>query len=141
LTPPADYITGRLCPQSLAGADTTNTDTYAKVLEQAGRVSEIRSHRPWSVCNAAGLVRDYCSVCHGSEAGDGPVVGPIVSACLHTDGARAYRDGTLFQIITAGKGNMSSYANKLEPKDRWAVIYYVRALQRSMHPKPEDLEQ
>ena len=87
----------------------------------------------------------YCGVCHGSEAlGDGPVVGPDrfpAPPSLHTDVARAYKDGTLFQIISAGKANMSSYADMLEPKDRWAVIYYVRALQRSLHPKPEDLKQ
>ena len=36
---------------------------------------------------------------------------------------------------------MPSYADKLSVTDRWSVIHFVRALQRALHPKPEDLEQ
>jgi mono/diheme cytochrome c family protein len=146
LTPPAGTVSrAGYVRHPFAGADTKNADTYATVLEQAGEYFRNPVTPTLEVLQRGRtLFTIYCGVCHGSEAlGDGPVVGPDrfpAPPSLHTDVARAYRDGTLFQIITAGKANMSSYANELEPKDRWAVIYYVRALQRSLHPKPEDLE-
>jgi mono/diheme cytochrome c family protein len=39
--------------------------------------------------------------------------------------------GEIFNTVTNGKGQMNSYADKLVPADRWAVIAYVRALQRA----------
>ena len=90
------------------------------------------------------LYNVYCIVCHGKEGvGDGSIVGPErfpAPPSLHTDLARTYRDGTLFHIITKGVGKMPGYADKMEPDDRWKVVHYVRALQRSRDPKPEDLE-
>jgi mono/diheme cytochrome c family protein len=90
-----------------------------------------------------------CINCHGEQGiGDGPVTGPSASPAggrfpappsLHTDEARGYEDGTIFHIITKGVGKMPSHANDLAPADRWKVVHYVRALQRSMNPKPEDL--
>ena len=38
-----------------------------------------------------------------------------------------------------GQNLMPSYASQILPEDRWAIILYVRALQRSKHPTPEDL--
>jgi len=35
---------------------------------------------------------------------------------------------------------MPSYRDKLDSDERWSVIHYVRALQRSQNPKAEDLE-
>ena len=40
-------------------------------------------------------------------------------------------EGEIFNTITNGKGQMNPYADKLAPADRWAVIAYVRALQRA----------
>jgi mono/diheme cytochrome c family protein len=40
-------------------------------------------------------------------------------------------EGEIFNTITNGKGQMNPYADKLKPEDRWAVIAYVRALQRA----------
>jgi len=34
---------------------------------------------------------------------------------------------------------MPSYASQILPEDRWAVVHYVRALQRAAHPLPQDL--
>jgi mono/diheme cytochrome c family protein len=92
----------------------------------------------------------FCIVCHGSKGqadgsatGTNPVTGvPRFPAppSLHTEQARAYADGTIYHIITAGIGQMPGYADKLPPEDRWKVIHYVRALQRAMNPRSEDLE-
>jgi mono/diheme cytochrome c family protein len=40
-------------------------------------------------------------------------------------------EGEIYNTIANGKGNMLSYADKLSPEDRWAVVAYVRALQRA----------
>jgi len=87
----------------------------------------------------------YCIVCHGARGeGDGPVIGAQrfpAPPSLHTKQAIAYKDGTLYHIMTKGIGKMPSYADKLSSEQRWMVAYYVRALQRSMAPKPGDAAQ
>jgi mono/diheme cytochrome c family protein len=90
------------------------------------------------------VFHDYCRTCHGVEGfGDGPIVGPSLFPAppsLHTETARAFRDGRIYHIITRGQNVMPPYADKIDPRDRWAVIHFVRALQRAANPKPEDLE-
>lgn len=85
-----------------------------------------------------------CATCHGKLGeGDGGVVGPgrfPAPPSLHTDGARAYEDGTIYHIIMKGNGKMPGYADKLEPDERWHVINYLRALQRARNPKSEDIK-
>ena len=79
-----------------------------------------------------------------SIAGTGPIVGPALFPAppsLHTKAARDFKDGRIFHVITRGQNTMPSYADKLTVEDRWAVIHFVRALQRALHPKPEDLKQ
>lgn len=76
----------------------------------------------------------YCSPCH-STVGDGKGVtskyGMAATANLHDPRIVRMVDGEIFNTITHGKNTMMPYADKLEPGDRWAVIAYVRALQRS----------
>jgi len=40
-------------------------------------------------------------------------------------------DGEIFNTITYGKNLMSAYGPNVDVPDRWAIIAYVRALQRS----------
>lgn len=76
----------------------------------------------------------YCAPCHGS-LGDGNGItkqyGMGATPTYHDDRLRNAPEGELFNVITHGKGNMLPYADKLAPEDRWAVILYVRALQRA----------
>jgi mono/diheme cytochrome c family protein len=78
----------------------------------------------------------YCSPCHGA-VGDGNGItkqyGMGTTASYHIDRLRTMAEGELFNTITIGSPNkiMQSYADKLVPEDRWAVILYVRALQRA----------
>ena len=87
----------------------------------------------------------YCIACHGTQGnGDGPATGENrfpAPPTLHTDQARKYRDGTIFHIITNGTEKMPGYADKVAAEDRWRVIFYTRALQRSANPLPEDLDE
>ncbi len=76
----------------------------------------------------------YCSPCH-SSVGDGKGVtskyGMTATASLHDPRIVRMADGEIFHTISVGKNTMMGYADKLEPADRWAVIVYVRALQRA----------
>ena len=76
----------------------------------------------------------YCAPCHGA-LGDGNGItkqyGMGATPTYHDERLRQIADGEIFNTITNGKNNMLSYADKLLPQDRWAVIAYVRALQRA----------
>jgi mono/diheme cytochrome c family protein len=78
-----------------------------------------------------------CAPCHGVQ-GDGKGIttkfGMAVIADLHDATSRKIvqqSDGELFNTISHGKGLMGGYAASLAIEDRWAIVAYVRALQRS----------
>lgn len=76
-----------------------------------------------------------CLPCHGALGrGDGPVASNmrlVPPADLHLPRLRAAEDARLFQVIREGYGLMPSYATALSPRDAWAVVAWVRALQLS----------
>lgn len=84
----------------------------------------------------------YCAPCHGA-LGDGQGVtksyGMGATPSYHIDRLRSMPEGEIFNTITNGKATMFPYADKLSPEDRWAVIAYLRALQRSQAAKPADV--
>ena len=83
----------------------------------------------------------YCSPCHGLAGyGDGPVAKRADAlqegtwtppSSYHTDLIRSRPVGQLFNTITNGIRNMPGYAAQVPVADRWAIVAYVRALQRS----------
>ena len=104
----------------------------------------------------------FCYVCHGvSGYGDGPVnqrgmelqattntnlkLGTAwnPSASFHkletdgrlTYGPELYPNGQLYTTITYGKGNMTGYGHALQLEDRWSIVAYIRALQRTQRPQ------
>ena len=83
-----------------------------------------------------------CAVCHG-QSGNGEGItksyGMVATASYHDDRLRSMPVGEIFNTITHGKGQMSYYADKLSPQERWDVIAYVRALQRSQHASIQDV--
>jgi mono/diheme cytochrome c family protein len=84
----------------------------------------------------------YCSPCHGlSGHGDGMVVqrGFPAPPSYHTDRLRAADRQHFFDVITNGYGVMYSYAARVEPRDRWAIVAYIRALQQSQATKVSDV--
>ncbi len=86
--------------------------------------------------------RIYCTPCH-SELGDGK--GMIVQRgfspppSYHIDRLRAAPVQHFYDVITNGYGAMYSFADRVQPADRWAIAAYIRALQRSQHATPDDL--
>jgi mono/diheme cytochrome c family protein len=83
--------------------------------------------------------RIYCGVCHGKTGlGDGTVAPAMAlkPPSLVAEKIQNYKDGRLYHIITDGQGVMGSYAAQIfEPNDRWAIVNYVRHLQK--HPSGE----
>jgi mono/diheme cytochrome c family protein len=86
-----------------------------------------------------------CSPCHGA-VGDGKGIttkfGMAVIANLHDAAGRKVPqqlDGEIFNTLSYGKGLMQGYAANLTISDRWAVVAYVRALQRSQLGTLEDV--
>ncbi len=85
----------------------------------------------------------FCSPCHG-KTGDGNGIimqynYPIPPPTFHQDRIRSMPDGELFNIISNGIRNMPSYKEQIPVSDRWAIIGYVRALQRSQNARLTDI--
>lgn len=86
----------------------------------------------------------YCSPCHG-RIGNG--LGMIVRRgfkqppSYHIDRLRNAPVGHFYDVISNGYGAMQNYAMQLQPRDRWAVIAYIRALQYSENANINDLPQ
>jgi mono/diheme cytochrome c family protein len=87
----------------------------------------------------------YCAPCHdyvgtgnGMAARRGFRRQP---ASFHTEQLRTAPHGHFFDVISNGFGEMPSYATAIDPRDRWAIIAYVRALQRSQWATIEDVPQ
>lgn len=84
----------------------------------------------------------YCTPCHGPVgAGGGMVVqkGYPIATSLHEERIRTMPAGEIYNTISNGIRNMPSYGSQIDERDRWAIVAYVRALQRSQHGKLEDV--
>ncbi len=91
----------------------------------------------------------YCAPCHGLVGdGDGVVskrslaleqgtwVPPL---SLHAESVVSQPVGQIFNTITHGVRKMPSYGDQIAVEDRWAIVLYVRALQRSRNASPDDV--
>ena len=94
----------------------------------------------------------YCAPCHGLTGhGDGLVARRadrlmeqgqatwVPPTSLHDDTVRERPVGHLFNTITYGIRTMPSYGSQVAEADRWAIIAYVRALQRSSRATLDDV--
>ncbi len=86
----------------------------------------------------------YCSPCHG-RVGDakGIVVqrGLLPPPSFHEQRLVDTADGHFYSVITNGIRNMPPYKSQVPVADRWAIVAYVRALQRSQHATINDVPQ
>jgi mono/diheme cytochrome c family protein len=100
----------------------------------------------------------FCAPCHGLGVG-GLTVGGAVEAngivdvraleleqptwvsptSFHTEEVRGRPVGHLFNTITNGIRTMPAYGPQIPPADRWAIVAYIRALQRSQNARVEDV--
>jgi mono/diheme cytochrome c family protein len=83
-----------------------------------------------------------CAICHGpTGAGDGIVkqYGMATIVSLQDARIRGMSDGEIFHTITNGKNTMMAYGPNVTVGDRWAIIAYLRALQRSQSATAADV--
>jgi len=84
----------------------------------------------------------FCTPCHGLQGdGNGMVAmrGMKPPPSYHQDRLRQAPNGYLYDNITNGFGQMLGYSAQIPPRDRWAIIAYIRALQLSRNAKIADL--
>ena len=86
----------------------------------------------------------YCSECHG-RVGDGngmiPSRGYRRPPSFHTETLRTRPTGHFFDVITNGFGAMPPYKTMVSPRDRWAIVAYIRVLQLSQNATVADVPQ
>jgi mono/diheme cytochrome c family protein len=98
----------------------------------------------------------YCAPCHGESGyGDGPVAKRAEMLQKQPDAINGWTvpqnfqeakiiarpDGSIFNTITNGIRNMPAYDKQVSIPDRWAIIAYLRALERSQNALPGDAKQ
>ena len=102
---------------------------------------------PWPV-NATVLARGQqqylaiCANCHGPDGyGQGIIVrrGFPAPPSYHQPQLMQAPVGHLYEVITHGYGAMYPYASIVDVNDRWAIVAYIRALQRSQHATTADV--
>ncbi len=103
-------------------------------------VHDARDGDPALAIDAANMARGRerytisCEVCHGA-VGDGQGVvtkyGLSGVASYQIGRLRRASDGDIFNTISNGKGQMLGYGYNISIDDRWRIVMYVRALQRS----------
>lgn len=83
-----------------------------------------------------------CAVCHGMAATGNGIVkqyGLTTVVSLQDERIRNMADGEIFDTITHGKNTMMAYGPNVPVNDRWAIISYLRALQRSQNATAADV--
>lgn len=85
----------------------------------------------------------HCLVCHG-QLGDGK---KLLSdkytgapANLHQARLKEAPDGHFYAVISAGKNTMAGYGKDIPAADRWAIVHYVRVLQRALDASDADVQ-
>lgn len=76
----------------------------------------------------------YCAVCHGATGeGNGMAqkFGLNTVQSVIQERIRVMSDGEIFNTISHGKNTMMGYGDRIQVQDRWAIIAYIRALQKS----------
>lgn len=84
-----------------------------------------------------------CELCHGPLANGTPTLTAAYGAKpanLQSEQIRNYPDGKIFWVITMGKNAMPSHAADLTVDQRWAIVHYVRALQRAQNATDADVK-
>jgi len=84
----------------------------------------------------------FCSVCHGPKGlGNGTVVPKFPKPpSLLSEKVRGWSDGRIYHVMTEGQNLMPNYASQVPPEDRWAIVHYVRVLQKAGYPSEKDIE-
>jgi len=84
----------------------------------------------------------FCTPCHGIQ-GDGlgmvAMRGMKHPPSYHQERLRNEPNGYIYDVITNGFGAMYGYSSQIPPRDRWAIVAYLRALQLSRNAPANQL--
>ncbi len=84
----------------------------------------------------------YCTPCH-SRVGDGTGViseyNYVPPGNIHEERLVLVQDGHMYEVISNGIRNMPAYKHQIPVADRWAIVSYIRALQRSQNAALRDV--
>ena len=110
-------------------------DSLVKLLSNPVPMSEFSIERGKKQYNT------YCSPCHGYfGAGDSRMNNQFPNPpTLHSKTVRDWADGNIYNVMTNGQNVMPSYAKQISRDDRWAIVNYIRVLQRAENAKDTDL--
>ena len=84
----------------------------------------------------------YCAPCHdrtGAGKGAIPAKTTWIPGNLHDERIVGMVDGELYHVVSTGRRTMPGYRFQVSEKDRWAIVAYVRALQRSWRGSASDV--
>jgi hypothetical protein len=131
-------------PGTVARGDLRADDIYYLGKDGSGKLVE---HAPVQISmpllrRGQSRFNIYCSPCHDrTGAGQGIVIkkGFLPPPSFHIDRLRDAPDGHIFDVITNGIRNMPAYNHQIPVADRWAIVTYVRALQRSQNAALSDI--
>jgi mono/diheme cytochrome c family protein len=91
-----------------------------------------------TMAEAKELYNIFCTHCHGDKGmGQGILVKNEKFLGVPSYGDRDINFGTIFHVITYGKGVMGSHASQVTPEERWKLALYVMKLKSDMTPKEE----
>jgi mono/diheme cytochrome c family protein len=116
--------------------------TPANVVEYREEESQAPALTPALLKRGQERFRIYCTPCH-SELGDGR--GMVVQRgfpappSYHDQRLRQAPIQHFYDVITQGYGAMYPFADRVQPADRWAIVAYIRALQRSQYATLSEL--
>lgn len=85
----------------------------------------------------------YCSPCHGNLGdGDSRLRGQFPNPpSLHSEKVRGWQDGNIYHVIVNGQNVMPSYASQLLREERWAIIHYIRVLQKARNASELEIQE
>lgn len=101
-------------------------DASASVMNPIEKTEKVLAH-------GKELYETYCMICHGKK-GDGNGSLPVsevypVQPPSYIDGPKVdLAEGTIFHVITHGKGMMGSHAGQLNWDERWKIVHYIQSL-------------
>ena len=113
--------------------DYPNTPEALVAVKAADLKSPIDTLSTEDMDKAKGLFEIYCAICHGNSGnGQGKLVtqGKFLGIPSYKD--RVINQGSIFHVQTYGLNAMGSYANQLNPHERWLVSAYVMKLKSEL---------
>lgn len=85
----------------------------------------------------------FCAPCHGiTGTGNGMIAqrsDRLLVPSFHQERLRQAPEGLYFEVITNGYRYMYGYGSRIPEEDRWAIIAYIRVLQRSRNANLADV--